>query len=139
MAQTLTRNSCATDSCRALLPSVDVVFDDVWTDPMVRPKDPSFLYRYGDLKTTSPTSSGCMAGWSNGCRIMINYEKIIHPLWAIDRTVDANNDGMPDVDAMGVVINHKCNTLPWPKGCDGSTSGTCRAARLVRWPVRRSG
>ena len=121
MAQTLSRNSCATDSCRALLPSVDVIFDDVWTDPMVRPKDASFLYRYGDLKTAAPTSSGCMAGWSGGCRTVINYEKIIHPLWGIDRTVDANNDGMPDVDANGVVINHKCNTCHGPKDAMAAT------------------
>ena len=58
---------------------------------------------------------------SNGCRVVINYEKIIHPLWAIDRTVDANNDGMPDVDAMGVVINHKCNTCHGPKDAMGAT------------------
>ena len=52
---------------------------------------------------------------------MINYEKIIHPLWGLDRTVDANNDGMPDVDGNGVVINHKCNTCHGPKDAMAAT------------------
>jgi hypothetical protein len=120
MAQTLDRWSCANDSCNALLPSVDVIFDDVWTDPAVRAKDPSFSYRYAALLTTSPTTSACATKWSADCRIVINYEKIIHPLWGIDRTVDANNDGVPDVDGNGVVINHKCNTCHGPKDAMGA-------------------
>ena len=120
MAQTLTRISCATDSCRALSPSVNVIFDDVWTDPAVRAKDPSFAYLYSDLKTTAPTSAGCVP-WSGNCRIVINYEKIIHPLWGLDRTVDANNDGVPDVDATGAVINHKCTSCHSPKDAANAT------------------
>jgi hypothetical protein len=27
------------------------------------------------------------------CRITIHYEMHIHPMWGIDRFVDANNDG----------------------------------------------
>jgi hypothetical protein len=33
----------------------------------------------------------------------------LHPLWGKDRFVDANNDGMNDLDANGNPINHKCN------------------------------
>src|SRR6185295_16329073 len=47
MAQTRARISCQTD-CAALNLSVDIVFDDVWTDAAAagRAPDPSFAYRY---------------------------------------------------------------------------------------------
>jgi hypothetical protein len=44
------------------------------------------------------------------CRITIHYERHIHPLWGVDRFVDANGDGVPDVDGAGVPINHKCTS-----------------------------
>ena len=55
MAETRARISCQTD-CAALLPSVDVLYDDVWTDPVAagRPADASFSYRYNQLSTTAP-------------------------------------------------------------------------------------
>jgi len=69
-------------------PSVDLVFDDEWTDPAVRPKTASFAYRYKNLAPVvsdihSPTSEACMEsdGWSSLCRVTINYENHIQPLW----------------------------------------------------------
>lgn len=69
-------------------PSVDLVFDDEWTDPGVRAKTPSFAYRYSKLAPVasdihSPTSEACMdaEGWSSLCRVTINYENHIQPLW----------------------------------------------------------
>ena len=85
MAQVRARISCQTD-CAALNPSTNVVFDDVWTDPVAagRAPDASFAYRYADLdhpgadvpglrdglaaraagsrSTTSSTSTRCGAG-----------------------------------------------------------------------------
>jgi hypothetical protein len=68
MAQTRARISCQTD-CAALALSVDIVFDDVWTDPVAagRPADPSFAYRYADLTTLPPTSTDCVTQWRSGC------------------------------------------------------------------------
>ena len=98
MAQTRSRITCALggqDKCKSLLPSVNVVFDDAWTDPVVsgRPKDASFAWRYAGLTTLSPTTLDCATRWSATCRIVINYERMIHPLWskpringAVDRT-----------------------------------------------------
>jgi hypothetical protein len=70
------------------VPSVDLVFDDEWTDPAVRPKAASFAYRYKDLAPIandihSPTAEACMEadGWSSSCRITINYENHIQPIW----------------------------------------------------------
>jgi hypothetical protein len=102
MAETRARISCATD-CAAIIPSVDVAFDDVWTDAIAsgRAPDASFDYRYADLDTAAPATAQCQTAWSPGCRIVINYEAHIHPLWSVDRgantcttchnTVDAAN------------------------------------------------
>jgi hypothetical protein len=72
-----------------MLPSVDVVFDDAWTDPVVsgRAKDASFAWRYADLTTLSPTSLDCATRWSATCRIIINYQQMLHPLWSKPRLV----------------------------------------------------
>lgn len=73
-------------------PSVDLVFNDEWTDPASRPKAPGFAYRYADLAPSitdihSPTSEACMEndGWTSLCRIIINYENHIQPIWERDR------------------------------------------------------
>ena len=84
MAETLSRSSFMPN---ALDPSVDLVYDDVWTDPAVRPKDASFDYSYTDLTTAVPTTAQCQISWSNTCRIIINYEQHIQPLWEKDRGV----------------------------------------------------
>ena len=96
MAETRARISCQTD-CAALLPSVDVLYDDVWTDPVAagRPADASFSYRYNQLSTTAPTSATCQSTWSALCRITIHYPNHLHPLWSVPRLV---------LDAGGMVI-----------------------------------
>jgi len=92
MAETRTRVSCATD-CAALDPSVDIFFSDVWTDEVAagRVADPDISYRYFDLSTPAPTSPECAQNWSAGCRIVINYEQHIHPLWSAPRIVAAQD------------------------------------------------
>ncbi len=82
MAQTRTRISCETD-CNALIPSMDIIFEDTWTDSNLRPADPLFSYRYADLSTPSPTT--CLTDWNNLCRTIINYTQHIHPIWSTPR------------------------------------------------------
>ncbi|HED15969.1 MAG TPA: hypothetical protein ENI64_04000 [Gammaproteobacteria bacterium] len=79
----------ASQDATALDPLVDIVFDDVWTDPVTagRAADTSFSYSYSDLTTAIPTSATCMTNWSSSCRITINYEQHIHPLWNVNRQV----------------------------------------------------
>ena len=86
--------SCAPIALRQ--PSVDIVFNDEWTDPAVRPRAASFEYRYSALaedpaQIAAPTTEACIDpdGWSSLCRIIINYETHIQPLWARSRIVDA--------------------------------------------------
>jgi len=102
MAEARTRVSCATD-CAAMTPSVDLVYDDVWTDETAagRAKDASFAYRYADLETPAPTSDVCVTTWSAACRIVINYEQHIHPLWAKPRQV-------LDADGVTVLSDNTC-------------------------------
>jgi hypothetical protein len=83
-------------------PSVSLAYDDDWTDPNVRPKDASFRYAYTDLSTTPPVDPGCVGLWSALCRVTINYETHIHPMWGVER---------PVLDGMGVeVANNRCTT-----------------------------
>jgi hypothetical protein len=87
MAETRTRVSCQTD-CAALTPSVDLVYDDVWTDPVVATPGAPIAYRYLGLTTTPPvTDTNCMSTWTARCRVVINYERNIHPLWSVTRDV----------------------------------------------------
>jgi hypothetical protein len=93
MAETRTRISCQTD-CAALQPSLDLVYEDVWTDPNVRTPDAMLEYRYSGLTTPAPTALSCIDtptvnNWSALCRSIINYEIHIHPLWSLPRTVNA--------------------------------------------------
>lgn len=106
MAQSRMRISCASN-CAALTPSVDVLFDDHWTNTTQRAKDSSIAYRYADLTTAIPVSSSCINQWNSLCRTVINYETHIHPLWNKDRGGDSctlchtstNSSAMPQVPA----------------------------------------
>jgi hypothetical protein len=85
MAETLTRLNPA-----ALQPSMDLIYEDVWTDEVKarRPRDTGFSYRYADLATPAPASAECQAAWQASCRSVIHYERHIHPLWGRDRGAD---------------------------------------------------
>lgn len=93
MAEVRARLSCATQNCASIQPSVDLVYDDVWTDPVAagRAPDASFAMTYADLSTTPPTDQACLQSWSGTCRIVINYEEHIHPVWSVDRRTLADD------------------------------------------------
>lgn len=107
MAEVRARISCSTGPCASLQPSVDIVFDDVWTDENVRAKDPSFAYAYADLNTPAPTSVACMQEWDAYCRIVINYETHIHPLWVAPRP-ELDDMGNPVLDGDGMPVTNDC-------------------------------
>jgi hypothetical protein len=74
------------------LPSIDVIYSDVWTDPVAagRAKDTAFSYLYADLSTPKPSNSHCTT-WDPLCRSTIHYPDAkatggttdynIQPLW----------------------------------------------------------
>jgi hypothetical protein len=94
MAETRTRVSCQTD-CAALEPSVDVRYTDVWTDSAVATPAAPISYLYNNLTTLRPANVNCIDDWTPACRVIINYETHIHPLWNAPR---------PVLDAMGTQI-----------------------------------
>jgi hypothetical protein len=94
MAQTLTRLDA-----NALLPTVDLYYDDVWTNPAVRTPDASFSYNYATLTTPAPATPACQTSWNNLCRTVIHYEQHIHPLWKVDRGVNTCTSCHNRVDA----------------------------------------
>ncbi|MBK8164135.1 MAG: hypothetical protein IPK65_13680 [Gammaproteobacteria bacterium] len=100
-AETMARTRTRVDAS-ALQPSVDIVYDDVWTDESAagRAKDTSFAWRYADLATPAPVSPECQAAWSSLCRIVINYEGHIHPLWSRDRGANTCTTCHGTLDAM---------------------------------------
>jgi hypothetical protein len=121
MAQTRARLTCllaGPDRCKST--SVDVSFEDTWTDPVAsgRPKDPSFSWRYADLTTPVPTTPECTTRWTSGCRITINYAQHLHPLWSKPRQALA-------ADGITVLADNTCTRCHGPRD----------AANLVQVPA----
>ena len=68
-------------------PTPDVEYVDQWSAPSVVAKDPDFSFLYTDLTTSAPVATACATQFTSACRIVINYEEHIHPLWSEPRTV----------------------------------------------------
>jgi hypothetical protein len=103
---------------RSIDASVNLVYCDAWTDPVVRTPDTSFTFDYTALTTKSPVNdANCIANWTANCRIVISYEQIIHPLWsALRQTVDP----MTQV----VLTDHTCTQ----GGCHAPTNAMAMTA-----------
>ena len=105
MAEARMRVMCGASlsTCAEITPSVDIRFDDVWTDPLAanRAVDASFAYRYADVMQP-PTTAACINTWEANCRIVINYEMHIHPLWTQARQI------LDPVDPNIVLVDNTC-------------------------------
>ena len=125
MAQVRGRIMCG-GACK---PSVNIVPYDYWVSPSATPLDACYFPGQTDiltnpanlaslhvcieegLKTTAPTTESCSRNWTSRCRVTINYEQNVHKLWSIDRPVDANKDGVPDlVPGTTTPINNRCDS-----------------------------
>jgi hypothetical protein len=91
MAQARARVTCATGSgvpCSEV-PSVDVLYTDVWTDPAQAKSGQSITLSYlgldGKDGEAIPTSTNCASIWAANCRIIINYPQHIQPIWDLPR------------------------------------------------------
>ena len=67
--------------------SADIAYKDIWSNPNTSKVNPSFNYSYKLLKTPEPTGSKCFENITAYCRIQINYEEHIQPLWNLSRQV----------------------------------------------------
>ena len=126
MAETRARTSCVADNCNYQLLKRDILYTDVWTDPTTaeRAFDPPITMTYLDsdssdalndglLTNLSPVNAdsptGCANLWAKNCRITINYEEHIHPLWTVTRPADLDGDG--NVDSVNnVAVDYRCAT-----------------------------
>ena len=126
MAEVRARISCATDNCSSLEPSMDVEYIDFWTDDIKagRAADPSFAYAYAALTTPAPTTVNCMTQpWIANCRIIVNYEMHIHPLWGADRPILDPVTDLPILDPLSGLPLRSCT------GCH-TTVDSAAAARV---------
>ncbi|MFZ5603697.1 MAG: hypothetical protein ACOY7J_14700 [Pseudomonadota bacterium] len=72
--------------------SADLLFTDVWTDTGSEAADAPVSLRYQDLPNysalvssqTTPANGNC-SPWNSHCRIVINYNEHIQPMWDLDR------------------------------------------------------
>jgi len=83
-------------------PTMDIIFEDVWTDSALTAPAESFRFSYLDLETPFPTTLACVNSWNGLCRAVINYPEHIQPLWDIDR---------PVFDETGIEIENQRCTL----------------------------
>ncbi len=128
MAQTRIRLACGASNamvaCPQLSPSVNLMFDDEWTDPAATPA-PSVYLRYADPElayfgTGAPAKPACQSRWDADCRTIINYEEHIHPLWSQPR---------PILDASGVQIGDRTCTS-CHNSVDAASAAQVPAAQL---------
>jgi hypothetical protein len=75
---------------------------DEWTNPAPQPViDLSYGGATGLQGTPAPASVGCQTNWTSTCRILINYEQHIHPLWSVDRGANTCTNCHSPANAMG--------------------------------------
>ncbi len=129
MAETFAKASCeGTGACDAIALSVNIEYNDFWAaDPAIAANNGYVSWRYtrtspsspdipigegSNIATPSPTTTDCENSWSALCRIVINYETIIHPIWQLSRPVTTIDPitglEVPVLDAMGNPVDNMC-------------------------------
>ncbi|MBU2986160.1 hypothetical protein KO528_12430 [Saccharophagus degradans] len=81
-------SSSTVDGART--PSVNIYFEDEWTDETTGLTKADIIdFSYNDLNSPAPTTnSACINNWNSLCRVVINYEDHIHPIWEASRMID---------------------------------------------------
>ena len=104
MAQARMRVGCSNDPCTQMMPSVNVLYTDVWTDAAQATPGTPVTYSYTDTNNpipAIPTSALCATAWSANCRVIINYPQHLQPLWDKARQV-------LDPVTGNVIADHTC-------------------------------
>jgi Hydrazine synthase alpha subunit middle domain len=91
MAEARARVTCVSGSVCSEVPSVNVLYTDVWTDPGQATQGSVISLSYNDLTSPEaiPTNSTCASAWSSNCRVIINYPEHIQPIWDLPRPTTA--------------------------------------------------
>jgi hydrazine synthase alpha subunit-like protein/WD40 repeat protein len=95
MGETMAETWARVNGTRVLAPNL--VYEDQWTDPNMATPGQSFTLSYAGLETPSPILPECEPStdpaintWTVACRIVVNYEQHVHPLWDLPRQVEVN-------------------------------------------------
>ena len=97
MAEARSRITCGAPAIPGVpcseIPSVNVLYTDVWTDPAQATPGTSITLSYNDLDSADgesiPTSTNCASAWASTCRTIINYPKSIQTIWDLKRPTTA--------------------------------------------------
>lgn len=86
-------------------PTLDVIYQDYWVQPTGTP-NPAISLAYADLTTPPPAVSECLDGsvpadQRNLCRVIINYQQHIEPIWSVDRGANTCTSCHSTRDAAG--------------------------------------
>jgi hypothetical protein len=95
------------------LPSPNPVYRaDEWPDLATSVEDRSLAYE--NLQTPPPISGVCANDWTANCRVVINYETHIHPLWGLSRKVlDINGQPIDDYTCTSCHTNSDAAGTPF--------------------------
>ncbi|WP_096086933.1 PD40 domain-containing protein [Agaribacterium haliotis] len=97
-------------------PSVNLHYDDEWTDQSVTARSNSIDIAYADLNIgAAPASPACQLEWNALCRSVINYLENIAPLWQADRRV------FDDMDPSLLLIDRTCTSCHSRTDINGAT------------------
>lgn len=107
-------------------PTVNIEFEDEWSDESIVAKAASFDLSYADMESTSqPTSAACQSNWNGLCRIVINYIDHIQPLWDADRQI------FNEFDPTLLVEDRTCTTCHSPSDADGAAQVPAGQLELI--------
>ena len=118
MAEARARVTCVTGSLCSEVPSLDVLYKDVWTDPAQATPGKPITLSYNDLIAPEaiPPTGACASAWAANCRTIINYPKHIQPIWDLPRPATTGVNPAPP---------YTCNLAG---GCT-CTQATCHSAQ----------
>lgn len=121
MAQTLTR-LVGMKTLKAALE-----YQDHWTDPARRAKEPESKVSYNDLASEKPVGVPCFDKWQAHCRIRIDYPTHIAPLWSLERVTR-------DATTGEVVTDHTCINCHTRTAADGTVQVPTAQLELTAQP-----
>jgi hypothetical protein len=144
MAETRAWNTCqigSTTTC-AQIPSIDVLYTDVWTDPVVRPLSAPISFVYVGLlglSTPKPSNAHCVT-WDALCRSTIHYPDDTTPPYHIQSLWDFPRNSMGPLNGVADPTCVTCHTPAGPNNTLQIPAGNLdlRAAADANHPVSTS-
>lgn len=126
MGETMAEVYARVQGIRRPLP--DPVYSaDEWVDLAASVEDRSLAYE--NLQTPPPVSGVCASTWTASCRVVVNYETHIHPLWDLNREV-MDNGGQ-------VTEDHTCTSCHTSEDAAGAPKVAARQLDLTDGPSDR--